>query len=115
MKMLMIYLIFIVPPPPPENVSVTASSSTSLRMRWSIRLEHFNDILQRYKIYLKDVSENATQNISLPFNSSRFVFEQYGLKKYHNYSISMAVISTGGISKLSPWIEVKTLEDSKCN
>lgn len=85
-------------------------------MTWSIvLLEHFSDILQRYNIYLKDISENATQNISLPFNSSQFVFEKYGLKKYHKYSISMAVRSAAGISKLSPWIGVKTLEDGKCN
>ena len=76
-------------------------------------LEHFKDIVQHYKIHLKDVFANTTQIFSLPFNSTQFVFEKEGLKKYQNYSITMAVISTAGLSKFSPLIEVKTLEDGE--
>lgn len=78
-------------------------------------LEHFKDILQRYEIHLKDISENTTESISLAFNSSLFAFEKDGLKEYHNYSISMAVGSTAGMSNFSPWMKVKTLEDGMCN
>ena len=103
-----------VPPPPPQNVSVNVTSSTSLKITWSISmLEHFKDILQRYEIHLKDVFENTTQNFTLPFKSRQLVFEKGGLKKYYNYSISMAVRSTAGMSNFSPWIGVKTLEDGK--
>ena len=110
------FRIFTVPPPPPQNVSVEATSSTSLKVTWSIALlEHFKDILQRYEIDLKDISENATENISLAFNSSLFAFEKDGLKEYHDYSISMAVGSTAGMSNFSPWMKMKTLEDGMCN
>lgn len=76
-------------------------------------LEHFKDILQRYEFHMKDVFENTTQNFPLPFNSIQFVFEKKGLKKYRNYSVSMAVTSTAGNSKFSPLIGVKTLEDGE--
>lgn len=109
-----IFFFITVPPPPPQNVSLNATSSTSLKVTWSIAmLERFEDILQDYEIHLKDVFEITTQNFPLSFNSRQFVFEKGGLKKYYNYSISMAVRSTAGMSKFSPWIGVKTLEDGK--
>ena len=76
-------------------------------------LQHFHDVLQYYVIHLKDVFENTTQYFSPQFNTTQFVFEMDGLKKYYKYVVSMAVLSTGGASEFSPWIGVTTSEDSK--
>ena len=80
-------------------------------------LDYFRDVLQNYEIHLKDMFVNTTQNFTQPFppqfNSTQFVFEKDGLKKYHKYTISMAVWSTGGVSEFSPSVGVRTLEDGK--
>ena len=108
------FFIFSVPPPSPQNISVISLSSTSIKITWSVVMfEHFNDILRSYEIHVKDVLENNTQIFSVHFNSTLFVFEKNGLKKYHTYCITMAVTSTGGTSDYSPWFEVTTLEDGK--
>ena len=97
---------------------MTATSSTSLRVTWSIvMLDHFQKFLLTYEICLKDMLENTTQNFTQKFSpfviSKHFVFEKSGLKKYNNYSVSMLVTSTGGVSNVSPWVGIRTLEDGK--
>ncbi|XP_028393077.1 uncharacterized protein LOC114517517 [Dendronephthya gigantea] len=104
-----------VPPPPPQNISIMANSSTSLKMTWSIvMLQHFHHILKNYEIRLKDVIENTTQRFKSFFNQKTFFYYTNGLKKYHNYTMSLAVESEGGISEFSSWVDARTLSDIPC-
>ena len=59
-------------------------------------------------------SENKKEHVEIK-NGSQFSFQTENLKKYYNYSIRIAAVTSVGHGNYSSWNQKRTLQDSKRN